>query len=83
MSTNNWVLERDKFLNKQQASRLLSVVTHRAKSNASKTATRDRFIIHLALSTGLRVIEISQLHCSDLLFNETQTFAEMMEEARM
>ncbi|MFI4910877.1 MAG: tyrosine-type recombinase/integrase [Sedimentisphaeraceae bacterium JB056] len=70
MSTHNWVLQRDKFLNKQQASRLLSVVTRRAKSNASKTATRDRFIIHLALSTGLRVMEISQLKCGDLFLDE-------------
>jgi len=70
---NNWVLEPDKYLNKEQASRLLKTVERRAelaRTKNQKTAIRDYFVIHLALSTGLRVMEIAALKCGDLFLNE-------------
>ena len=73
MRFNNWILTPDKYLSKEQASRLLKTVEHRAESarlKNQKTAIRDYFVIHLALSTGLRVMEIAALKCSDLFLDE-------------
>lgn len=73
MRFSNWVLEPDKYLSKEQASRLLKTVERKAelaKAKKQKTAIRDYFVIHLALSTGLRVMEIAALKCSDLFLNE-------------
>jgi site-specific recombinase XerD len=70
---SNWVLEPGKFLTKDEASRLLNVAKHRAeaaKVESKKVAIRDYFIIHLALTTGLRVMEISALKCSDVFLDE-------------
>lgn len=63
-------MEPGKFLNKEQASRLLNVAMRRAKTDAGKVAVRDYFVIHLALSTGLRVMEISRLRCGDLFLDD-------------
>ncbi len=73
MKSNNWILTPDKYLSKAQASRLLKTVEHRAEAariKNQKTAIRDYFVIHLALSTGLRVMEMSALKCSDLFLDE-------------
>ncbi|MCK5611723.1 tyrosine-type recombinase/integrase [Candidatus Pacearchaeota archaeon] len=73
MKISNWVLEPSKFLTKDEASRLLNVARHRAEAAHAKgkrVAIRDYFIIHLALTTGLRVMEIAALKCSDLFLDE-------------
>ena len=73
MRFNSWVLTPDKYLSKEQASRLLKTVEHRAelaRVKNQKTAVRDYFVIHLALSTGLRVMEIAALKCGDLFLDE-------------
>ncbi|MCK5608166.1 tyrosine-type recombinase/integrase [Candidatus Pacearchaeota archaeon] len=73
MRISNWVLEPGKFLTKDEASRLLNVARHRAEAaqtKSKKVAIRDYFIIHLALTTGLRVMEIAALKCSDLFLDE-------------
>ena len=73
MRFNSWVLTPDKYLSKEQASRLLKTVEHRAelaRVKNQKTAIRDYFVIHLALSTGLRVMEIAALKCNDLFLDE-------------
>ena len=36
-----------------------------------KIAIRDYFVMHLALTTGLRVMEISELNCGDLSLNSS------------
>ncbi|MCK5149117.1 tyrosine-type recombinase/integrase [bacterium] len=69
----NWILEPDKYLNKKQANRLLKAVEFRAKlatAKKQKIAIRDYFIIHLGLSTGLRVMEMAALKCGDLFLDE-------------
>ncbi len=73
MRISNWVLEPDKFLTKDEASRLLNVARHRAEAaqaKGKKVAIRDYFIIHLALTTGLRVMEIAALKCSDVFLDD-------------
>lgn len=53
----------------QQASKLLSEAKHRAQlasEQGKKIAIRDYFVIHIALATGLRVMEIAALKCGDL-----------------
>lgn len=67
------MLEPNKYLSKEEASRLLSVARRRAKhalESDKKVAVRDFFIIHLALTTGLRVMEIAALNCNDIFLDE-------------
>jgi site-specific recombinase XerD len=69
MYRSTWVLDPGKFLSREEASRLLETVRRRAKAAmayGNKVAVRDYFIIDLALSTGLRVMEIAQLKCGDV-----------------
>lgn len=69
MEFSNWVLDPGKYLNEKDANALLTTTKHRAKlalRSGGKIAVRDHFIIHLALSTGLRVMEMAALTCGDL-----------------
>ena len=69
----NWVLLPGKYLNKDEANRLLSVARHRAEQGVArgkKVVIRDYLVIHLAMSTGLRVMEIAALKCGDLFLDE-------------
>ncbi len=69
MKAHNWILEPGKRLTREEASRLLSVAHHRAlqaQAKNRKVAVRDYFVIHLALATGLRVMEIALLKCGDV-----------------
>lgn len=73
MRTSNWVLEPNKYLNKLEAMRLLSTARLQAEDAISKNkkiAVRDYFVIHLALMTGLRVMEIAALKISDIFLDE-------------
>lgn len=73
MRQSNWVLEPNKYLKKHEASRLLNVAKHRAEAaqaNGKKVAIRDYFVIHLALTTGLRVMEIAALVCGDIFVDD-------------
>jgi len=74
MKFSNWVLEPGKHLTSEEAGRLLSVAKHRAelyRNEGKKIAVRDYFIIHLALVTGLRVMEIAALKCGDVHLSNT------------
>ena len=74
MRESSWVLEPGKFLTSQEASRLMSIAKHRAEfycREGKKIAVRDYFIIHLALATGLRVMEIAALKCDDIHLSNT------------
>jgi site-specific recombinase XerD len=69
MASFNWALTPDKFLTQQQAGKLLEIAklnAENSKANGRKIPVRDYFIIDMALSTGLRVMEISQLNCGDI-----------------
>ncbi|MDD5135598.1 MAG: tyrosine-type recombinase/integrase [Phycisphaerae bacterium] len=69
MASFNWTLAPDKFLTNQQAEKLLETAKINAKKarlNGNKIPIRDYFIIDLALSTGLRVMEMAQLNCGDI-----------------
>lgn len=68
MRETSWVLGPDKYLKKDEASRFLNVARHRAEIGR-KVPVRDYFIIHLALTTGLRVMEIAALKCRDLFLD--------------
>lgn len=66
---SDWILDPDKFLSKQEAVKLLDSTRKRAEqalARRQKVAVRDYFVINLALSTGLRVMEIAGLNCGDL-----------------
>ena len=69
----NWVLEPGKFLSSHEAKKLLETARYRAetaKVRGHKVPVRDYFIIDLALSTGLRVMEIAHLNCGDVFFQD-------------
>lgn len=73
MTGVNWVLDPGKFLSRKEAKRLLET----AKAQAAQgllynrpTPVRDYFLIHLALATGLRVMEIARLNCGDIYLDK-------------
>lgn len=69
MKTNTWELDPKKFLPKKDAVKLLAVTKSEAESackDKKMIAVRDYFLIHLGMSTGLRVMEIAALNCGDL-----------------
>ena len=73
MSRVNWVLDRSKYLSRREAKWLIKKARHLAETGllyGHKTPVRDYFIIHLALETGLRVMEIAQLNCGDIHIDE-------------
>ncbi len=69
----NWVLEPSKFLTKEEAKKLLETARDRAEvvfAKRRKISVRDYLIADLALSTGLRVMEIAQLDCGDVFIRD-------------
>lgn len=69
----NWVLDPGKFLSVQEAKRLSNTAKERAEIAmllGNKIPVRDYFIVDLALSTGLRVMEISNLNCGDVFLQD-------------
>lgn len=70
MRLSNWVIAPSKYLSPAEARTLLQV-TQLHSSQGSKVTFRDAFIIHLALATGLRVMEMAALNCGDLFLSET------------
>ncbi len=76
MAGLNWVLDRSKFLSLAEARQLLDTARELAETASlygHRTPVRDYFIIHLALATGLRVMEIAELNCGDLFIDEFYT----------
>lgn len=73
MISVNWTLDRSKYLALPEAKQLLESarkLADRAFIFDHKVPVRDYLIVHLALATGLRVMEISQLNCGDISADE-------------
>jgi len=69
----NWILEPSKYLTKEEAKKLLETAkdwAEAALAKGQKTPVRDYLITDLALSTGLRVMEIAQLDCGDFFIRD-------------
>ncbi len=70
MASFNWEVDESKYLTDQEV-RILRRVTsrsaERAAARGNKVAVRDWLIIDMAMSTGLRVKELADLRCGDLL----------------
>jgi site-specific recombinase XerD len=74
--TNDWILTKDKYLSEEEASRLrkkmeASAIVANARGN--KQAIRDWMIIDLALSTGLRVMEVAALKHGDIFIRRGES----------
>jgi site-specific recombinase XerD len=72
-------MDPDKLLSREEVRKLINTAEKRAKAaiiRGSKVPVRDYFIIDLALSTGLRVMEIAQLNCGDVFM--VDTFASLL-----
>jgi len=68
-----WELDESKFLTGQEVERLKETCqcrARRAKELGRKIPVRDWLIIHLALTTGLRVQEIACLNCGDIFLTD-------------
>jgi len=68
-----WVLDESKFLSTGEVRRLLRAAEARAHSgeaSGNNAAVRDYFIVHLGLSTGLRVSEMANLKCGHLFLGD-------------
>ena len=73
MADFKWVLDEGKFLDWDDVKRLMGVCRKRKKEaerNGNKVAVRDYFIIDFAVSTGLRVAELCDLKCEDILLQD-------------
>ncbi|MBN2589587.1 MAG: tyrosine-type recombinase/integrase [Sedimentisphaerales bacterium] len=73
----NWVLDPGKCLSKVDAVMLIRTAklsAEKALLKGYRIAYRDYFVINLALSTGLRVMEIAQLNYSDLFLEDKPFF---------
>ncbi len=69
----NWILDPGKFLSREEIDSLIRTASQRAavaSGRGRKTPVRDYFIVDLALSTGLRVMEIAQLKCKDVFLRD-------------
>jgi site-specific recombinase XerD len=69
----NWVLDPGKFLSEEEAKKLLETAKERAKiavEQGRKIPVRDYFIVDLAMSTGLRVMEMALLACGDIFIQD-------------
>ncbi len=73
MTAINWVLDPGKFLSREEVTKLLETARARADealAGGHKVAVRDYFVVDLALSTGLRVMEVSRLTCGDVFLQD-------------
>ncbi len=73
MKVSSWVLDPCKYLSKHQACELLKTARNDIGLAVGKrriVAERDYLIIHLALATGLRVMEIAALNCGDAFLGD-------------
>lgn len=69
----SWVLDEGKFLTSAEVRRLRGVVKRRkylALRKGSKVGVREWLVVNVALFTGLRVKEISELRHRDLVVGE-------------
>jgi len=67
-----WLLDTNKFLTEVELHRLIRI-TEREKDKAINTsrriAVKDWFLVNVAIETGLRVQEITDLSCGDFQMN--------------
>ena len=76
MVSYRWILDESKYLSTKDVRRLLRVTKKRAKLSirpSDKPTVREYLIIHLTLSTGLRVSELSSLKCGDIFLDGTRS----------
>jgi len=66
---SNWIITPDKYLSSdeiKQLKRAIAEIAVLGKSKGNQAPVRDALIINLALNTGLRVSELSNLRVQDL-----------------
>ena len=74
MGIRNWSLDPGKYLSQRDANQLLSVARHTARHSTAairRISVRNYFLIHMGLLTGLRVMEMTALHCGDIYLEGT------------
>jgi integrase/recombinase XerD len=68
-SSVNWELTFDKFLNRNEIEKLRKWVLERKTANPDeRVANNDWFVVECLLNTGLRVAELADLKCGDIIF---------------
>lgn len=74
---NNYIITRDKFLSVKEKNKLLRCCKKEANADLSeqrKTWVNRYMLIHLALNSGLRVMEIAALKMIDLCLNGKENY---------
>lgn len=69
MARTGWILDKSKFLSDKEINQLLKTAKFLAETAllyGHKIPVRDYLLVHLAVATGLRVSEISDLNCGDI-----------------
>lgn len=72
---SNWIITPDKYLSSdeiRQLKRTIAEIAVLGKSKGNQAPVRDVLIISLALNTGLRVSEISNLKVVDVYLKRGQ-----------
>jgi site-specific recombinase XerD len=62
-----WELTPDKFLTRDEVKTLRNWVLKRKKTEQTRVASNDWFVIEIVFNSGLRVAEITDLTCSDIV----------------
>lgn len=65
-----WILPPDVFLSISEVDRLRTWVKNRKNREKSRVAVNDWFIIEILFNSGLRVAEIADLTCSDIIIRD-------------
>lgn len=70
----NWDLSLDKFLTKDEVRKLRSLVRRRREKCVKRVVWFEWFLIELGLNTGLRVFEMADLRCGDVVLRKEFSF---------
>lgn len=69
----NWSISIEKFLSRKELNKLRSWVRKR-RDESNRVTWIEWFLIEIGINTGLRVFEITDLQCGDIVLNDELSF---------
>jgi len=71
--TFTWILDESKYLKTEEVRKLMDTCRELMQKHRNFLAVRNCFMVELGLFTGLRVKEMANLNCGDLLIGNEQS----------
>ncbi|MBU0477031.1 tyrosine-type recombinase/integrase, partial [bacterium] len=71
--TFTWILDESKYLKTEEVRKLMDTCRELMQKHKNFIAVRNCFMVELGLFTGLRVTEMANLNCGDLLIETEQS----------